>query len=241
MADATSFWAFVFSLSGAIVFLIGGALIAWKGKNWGFPKWGTQLGAIVAVLGLLGTVYFGGGLSGLSTTSATAVTAEFTVTASEETEQSQVTIDDASNTVQVNLQYDISDANYIGGTGFAEVNFTIGRADTSTADTTTTTDILTIAQVADDDGSGKTYPIVSKNADGTYKWNCEKGANASPSTTNKYATLLVEGGSTNFIRLNITFNPTAGGEMIVYDSESSTFTVAGETWQLLAVLVVKQA
>lgn len=242
MADATSFWAFVFSLSGAIVFLIGGALIAWKGKNWGFPKWGTQLGAIVAVLGLLGTVYFGGGLSGLTTTtSATAVKAQFTVTASEETEQSQVTISDATNTVQVNLQYDISDANYIGGTGFAEVNFTIGRADTSTADVTTTTDILTVAQVADDDGSGKTYSIVSKNADGTYKWNCEKGPNASPSTTNKYATLLVEGGSTNFIRLNITFNPTAGGEMIVYQSDGSTFTVAGETWTLLAVLVVKQA
>lgn len=229
------------SLTGLIVIaILAGGTYLW-GSKFGASPGMRKAGAFIAFAAVVGAVFVSGGFGTLGATTATANVAHYSVTASEDTDQSQVVIDDSTNTVQVNLQYDISDANYIGGTGYAEVNFTIGRTDTSTADSTTTTDILTIAQVADDDGSGKTYPIVSKNADGTYKWNCEKGPNAAPTTTNKYATVLVEGGGTAFVRLNVTFNPTAGGEKVVYSSEKSTFTVAGETWTFLTVLVVKQA
>jgi hypothetical protein len=231
----------ILSFTGLVVIAALAAGIYLFGKSFGASPGMRKAGAFIAFAAVVGAVFVSGGLGTFGSTAATANQAKYSVTASEDTDQSQVVIDDSTNTVQVNLQYDISDADYIGGTGFAEVNFTIGRTDTSTADATTTTDILTIAQVADDDGSGKTYPVVSKNADGTYKWNCEKGPNAAPTTTNKYATILVEGGATNFIRLNVTFNPTAAGEMTVYNSQKSTFTVAGETWTFLTVLVVKQA
>ena len=232
---------FLTSLTGLIaIAIIAGGLYLW-GKNFGLQPGARKAFALVAFVAIVGAVLSAGGFSSLSATSATAQTAKFSVTPSEDTDQSQVVLDDSTNTVQVNAQYDISDAGFITGTGFAEVNFTIGRTDTSTADATATTDVSSIGQVLDDDGSGKTYSIVSKNADGTFKWNVEKGPNASPATTNKYGTVLVEGGSTNFLRLNITFNPSAAGEMTVYNSVRSTFTVAGETWTLLFVLVVKQA
>ncbi len=222
------------------VLIFGG--IALVGRSFfGISPKGQKTAAMLTFVLIIGAVFVGGGFGTLGAPAVTATQAQFTVTPSLEVAQSQVVLDDSTNTVQVNLQYDISDGNFIGGTGFAEVNFTVGRADTSTADITTTTDILTIAQVPKSDGSGTTYPVVSKNADGTFKWNVEKGPNAAPTVTIKSGTLLIPGGGTNFLRLNITFNPTAAAEQTVYQSTKSTFTVAGETWTCLAVLVVKQA
>lgn len=234
-------WALATSLTGLIVITIIAAGIALWGKKFGASPGVQKFSALIAFVAIVGAVFAAGGFGTLGATSATAQTAKFSVTPSEDTDQSQVVLDDSTNTVQVNAQYDISDGNFIGGTGYAEVNFTIGRTDTSTADATATTDFTSIGLVSKSDGSGTTYPIVSKNADGTYKWNVEKGPNAAPATTNKYGTVLVEGGSTNFLRLNITLNPTAAAEMTVYNSVKCTFTVAGETWTLLFVLVVKQA
>lgn len=223
----------VTSATGLAIIAIAAVLIGWGfidlTKNQRTRKAFKGL-AVLAVLGFL--VVNGAFGSGLVGTTATATSATYAITASEDTDQAWVVINDDTNTVQIQIDVDDVNETFDAQTGTAEINFTIGRTDSSSADAVATADLGVVGLILDSSGNGKTYPVLAQNSDGTYAFDWEKGPNANAVVINKYTTQLVEGGGTAFLRLNVTFNGEAGAQMDIYDVGKVTFVIATETWTL---------
>lgn len=230
--------AFALFLFGAIGVMLAYGLNRVSGMPKVVPVIAGVAGGALILAGVGAAVGFG---SLTAPTSGQLGAAEYDVTSSEDFAQSQVVIDNEANVVQIQMQYDISDANFIGGTGGGEVNFTIARADSGTGDAVTEVDVVSVELVPHASGDGQTEPIAAKYTDGTFKTDWEKGPNASPVVINDFTTVLVEGGSTGFVRINITLNAEAAGEMTVYDQAKISLRVAGEPWIVECLLTVKQA
>lgn len=230
--------AFGLFLAGAIGLMLAYGTSKVSGMPKVIPVIAGVAGGGLILAGIGASVGFG---SLTAPTTQLAGSAEYDVTASEEFAQSQVVVDNEANVIQIQMQYDISDANFIGGTGGGEVNFTIARADSGTGDAVTEVDVVSVELVPHASGDGQTEPIVAKYTDGTYKADWEKGPNESPVVINDFTTVLVEGGSTGFVRINITLNAEAASEMTVYDQAKISLRVAGEPWTVECLLTVKQA
>lgn len=198
---------------------------------------------VLTVLSLVGAIFMSGALGTLAPSApATARTATYdTVVGDGDVSQPYMVPDNDHNKVGWNVAWDTSDGAFLTGTSSGEVNFTISRTDSSSADAVTNADLGTVDTVSDLTGNGKVYSILARNADGSYKATWEKGPNGSPATSRESTTVLLEGGSTNFVRLNATLNADALANMATYDSATFTVIVAGEVFSFDVLKATVQA
>jgi hypothetical protein len=184
---------------------------------------GLGIGLLVLAVVFSGAVSFG---ALTNPTSTGAGPATFSVVAATNTTQPWLRFDQVNHIITVQAVYNSTSKALTNYT--ANVDFSITRADLSAVDTVATAATNSVASIGNQSGSGTTYPVVAKNSDGTYKVNWTRAATGAIS--NGAATILVPGGGSAVLTLNITMNSDAAENMKVYDTASAYFSVAGQQW-----------
>ena len=184
----------------------------------------------VFALSLVGFVVTSGWLGAVGTSNPGTGTgnATFSVVASANGTQAWVKFDQVNHVVTVQFVYNSTSLALTNYT--ANVDFSITRSDLSAADAVATATLNSVASVGNQSGTGTTYPIVAKNTDGTSKVNWTRAATGAVS--NSQATILVPGGGSAVLTLNITANSDAASNMKLYDVASAYFSVAGQPWRV---------
>ena len=226
----------------AVLGIIALVVSMFLGKQSGAPRGLKTLFVVGGVTLLLLGVALTFGIGGLtSTPQTTAGTAryEVTVTAGDSQNVSNIAIDDTARTIQVRIQCSSTCSTFDYSSGTAELNFTVGRADTGTQDSIFDAKVVSVGLVSDSSGDGTTHPIVAQYSDSRYKTEWEKGPNAAPISVNKETTVLLEGGGASFVRLNVTWSIGAAFEQSAFDTATVTVSVAGETWTITEILTAR--
>jgi hypothetical protein len=151
----------------AVLGIIALVVSMFLGKQSGAPRGLKTLFVVGGVTLLLLGVALTFGIGGLtSTPQTTAGTAryEVTVTAGDSQNVSNIAIDDTARTIQVRIQCSSTCSTFDYSSGTAELNFTVGRADTGTQDSIFDAKVVSVGLVSDSSGDGTTHPIVATRA-----------------------------------------------------------------------------
>jgi hypothetical protein len=199
-----------------------------KVKNEQLQSAARVVGVIFAAVFLVAAGLFGGTISGGTGTVNPAGAPEYTVLASANGTQAHVTIDNVAHEIVVQLDFNTTSGALTKHQ--ANIDFSIARKDTGPQDGVAEADVIAVGSVGNISGTGTTYTAIAKNSDGTYKTNWTRAA--SGAVTNKYATILIEGGGAAVLTFNVTANSDAGANMNAFNSVSANLLIGKIGWKV---------
>jgi len=178
----------------------------------------TIIGATFVIAALLAMGIFGSGATNTPTTVESPATFDLTITSPDP----EISIDAATHDVTWAINFNDTSGSFNCGTGVAELNITFLRTDANPADAIATAKVGTIPQITST--TGNTYDFVTKTTSGQYN-----AVFTNPNGAQSYmsGTVLVEGGSSNYLTLNITLNSNAVAQMQTYGTAHLTVTAGG--------------
>ena len=223
------------TIAVVLVIVLIVAMSKW-GKSVMSPKWA----AGVKVLAAVGVIVCAAVMMGVTFTSETASVASYTleVSASEDTDQSYVTIDNGDHKITWNVHFNYTgDGTFLNTTQYCELNFTLTRIDQSSKDFVVKTYVSDKGSVVDE-SNGNTYYLVNKGNDWAITWTKAGSTEGDVVTTEgDQNTLKLESGGSAWTTLNMTLRADAIDAMPLYEAEYFYVDFGGQTWSIVVTVI----
>lgn len=222
-----------FGLGVSTMFLLGAGLllvgyfgkesIGQKGARW------LMIFGVIAVL-LAGAVYVG--VDVLIEPPAQMVPgATYDVTCTES--EAELSVDSTAHTMTWAMDYNKTSNAFENSTGVATFNFTMARGDTLLTNSIANVAIGAVPSV-DIAGAADEY-LIDQNADDSFNALMTKVVDGSSITAYENINVLIEAGSSESVRVQITLNGDAAHGMTANDIYSFNIVAGGEVWRCTVI------